>query len=68
MLFSAACTIQLEDKVIITGGECTATIVSVYNMEGWVENLPDLNTGRQDHGCGHYVDTDNNHVRLLLFW
>ena len=45
----------------------TRSTVSVYHIGGWVEDLPDLNTGREDHGCGHYVDTNNDIVRLVLY-
>ena len=64
----AACSIQLNDKVIVTGGQYTETetTVSVYNIGGWVEDLPDLNTGRSNHGCGHYEDNNNDDVRLFL--
>ena len=41
--------------------------MSVYDIGGWVEDLPDLNTERRDHGCGHYVDMENNTVRLVMF-
>ena len=34
-------------------------------MDGWVQDLPDLNQGRYKHGCGHYVDNDNNIVYLV---
>ena len=30
--------------------------VAVYNVDGFVEYLPDLNEKRQDHGCGQYID------------
>ena len=61
--FSHACTIQLDDKVVVTGGYDIETKVSVYSISGWVEDLPDLNTGREQHGCGHYADENNNIVR-----
>ena len=32
--------------------------VSVYNEEGWVEDLPSLNLGRSNHGCGHFMNAD----------
>ena len=32
-----------------------------------MEDLPDLITGRLLHGCGHYVDNNNDIVRLVLF-
>ena len=57
-----ACSIQLQEKVILTGGQFTATMVTVYNTEGWVEELPRLNQGRYRHGCGHFVNTDNKEV------
>ena len=62
----SACSIQLEDKVILTGGvhdSSAMTKVTVYNSGGFVEDKPPLNTGRYYHGCGHYVNTDNKMVR-----
>ena len=26
-----------------------------YGLEGWLEDLPQLNVGRFEHGCGSYV-------------
>ena len=53
----------MEETVIITGGDFKKNQVTVYNTEGWVEDWPELNTGRWDHGCGHFVNTDNQVVR-----
>ena len=39
--------------------------MTVYNNEGFVEDWPELNTGRYDHGCGHFVNTDNKVVRHI---
>ena len=65
--FSDACTIQLEDWVVVTGGtDRPDSTVSVYDVNGWVEDLPDLNQGRDEHGCGYYVDSSNNIVSLQL--
>ena len=58
-----ACSIQMEETVIITGGDFKKNQVTVYNTEGWVADWPELNTGRWDHGCGHFVNTDNQVVR-----
>ena len=60
---SRACSIQLEVNVILTGGyDYTKKTVSVYSTDGWLEDLPDLLTGRYDHGCGHYVNNDDKLV------
>ena len=40
----------------------TRAEVSVYNSGGWVEDLPGLNTARKGHGCGHFVNNDNQVV------
>ena len=58
-----ACSIELEEVVILTGGADTKSLVTVYNNAGFVEDLPSLNTGRSLHGCGHFVNTDNQVVR-----
>jgi len=49
-----ACAIKLKDIVVITGGNTSMATVTSYDMDGWLMNLPDLNTGRSLHGCGHY--------------
>ena len=53
----------MEDTVIITGGQYTESKVTVYNNVGWVADWPELNQGRYDHGCGHFVNTDKKVVR-----
>ena len=50
-----ACSIQLADTVIVTGGSWSLTRVQEYNLQGSVARLPDLNTGRHGHACGHYT-------------
>ena len=66
MYFSFACSIEFEDKVIVTGGFFTEKTVSVYDIEGWVKDLPSLQRGRYNHGCGHYVNDKNKIVRFLI--
>ena len=58
-LFSEACAIELDDKVIVTGGVKNSLTVSVYNTAGWVEDLPKMQQGRFDHGCGHFINSNN---------
>merc|ERR1712227_688024 len=60
-----ACSIQLEETVVITGGSNTMSTASMYSIGGWVEDLPDLLTGRYNHGCGHYINNDNKMVYLV---
>ena len=43
------------DTVVITGGLDTLTTVSVYNVQGWQEDLPSLNIGREGHACTSYI-------------
>ena len=65
LYFSDACAIELDDKVIVTGGRDTLTRVEVYNIHGWIMGLPDLQTGRCGHGCGHYINADEKIVKKL---
>ena len=65
LYFSAGCSIELEDKVILTGGVIdgeTSATVSIYDRKGWLRDLPNLQSARRDHGCGHYVDGSNRVV------
>ena len=67
LFFSGACPIQLENKVILTGGvidSVESTTVSVYDRNGWIGNLPNLQTVRRNHGCGHYRDDNDNIVSV----
>ena len=63
--FRRACAIELADQVVITGGNFpSASQATVYGDGGWVADLPTLNTGRYDHACGHFVNTDNQEVGI----
>ena len=65
LYFSGACSIELEDKVILTGGVIDSeesSIVSIYGRDGWLRDLPNLQSIRRSHGCGHYVDDSNRVV------
>ena len=60
-----ACAIELEDKVIVTGGydnQKSVSRVDVYNISGWMMELPHLIRARRQHGCGHYIDSDDRMV------
>ena len=67
-VFSGACTIETEDKVILSGGVLEggeSSIVSIYDEDGWLRDLPNLQSARKDHGCGHYFDERDNLVNNL---
>ena len=64
--FSRACSIDLGDRVVVTGGFdvwddthwLARSDVQVYNTTGEGETLPYLNTARMDHACGQYIRDD----------
>ena len=64
---SAACAIEEEHEVIITGGSANyvttwqETVVK-YTVTGKKENLPSLNKGRQQHACGHFKNSESSTV------
>ena len=49
--------------MIVTGGVIGPKKVDVYSIDGWVNELVQLNTGRFYHGCGHYINTDDQMVQ-----
>ena len=61
---SYACAIPNSDTVIITGGTSTLNTVAVYNVGGWQEDLPPLNTGRYYHACSSFW-SDERKVKKL---
>ena len=70
LISSSACAIELEDTVVVTGGEGGGynppiATVQVYNISGAQEQLPDLLTARHDHACAHFLDSQNRIVSSL---
>jgi len=60
-----ACSIELPEMFILTGGSVTLTTVSRYSTSGWMEDLPELNEGRRGHGCGYFYNDDMQRVFLV---
>merc|ERR1719300_1800620 len=60
-----ACSIELPELFILTGGSWTWTKVSRYSTSGWMEDLPELNEGRRNHGCGYFFNDDMQMVFLV---
>ena len=66
-----ACSIELPEMFILTGGADTRydtlalTTVSRYSTSGWMEDLPELNEGRRNHGCGYFFNDDMQTVSSI---
>ena len=65
--------------MIVTGGVDAKNTVSVYNMEGWQQDLPSLNSGRSRHACSSYWsgerrvrdnmrENENNYLRNMILF
>ena len=46
----------------LPGGFETPKTVSIYDKDGWVRDMPNLNEGRQEHGCATFL-VDEEQVR-----
>ena len=65
-IYSYACLIDEDgDSFLLTGGWWFEKRTSRYSSERWLQDLDDLNTGRQDHACGWFTDTDGRRVRYI---
>ena len=68
--FSYACSTDLVDTLVVTGGMATGQVgesrVQVYTTAGVGERLPDMNTARMSHACGHFIK-DEKVVTTYLF-
>ena len=42
--------------------------MSRYDTAGYVEDLPSLNEGRSDHGCGVYSVDSGDQVSITLYF
>ena len=64
--YSYSCSISDRETTTITGGRNTTddgdrvpvNKVSQYNVTGWIQDLPQLQQSRWDHGCGYYFNND----------
>ena len=68
-IFSRACAIEFQDRVVVTGGwdgNYIIATVQVYNISGAQEQLPSLQTGRQDHACAHYLNNQDRAVSIAI--
>ena len=66
-LCSYSCLIDEGQTFLLTGGSYSGTrkkVSSRYNINGWMEDLDDLNTGRWSHGCTQFTNNDGDKVRM----
>ena len=52
--------------MILTGGVRSKRRVSVYTTQGWLEDWPSLHRSRIQHGCGHYVNSEDKMVSAMV--
>jgi len=60
-----ACSIELSDRMIITGGILTQNRATEYNSLGFAQDLPSFNDGRWFHACGFFVNGDQEITFLV---
>ena len=67
--FSAACSIEEEETVTMTGGMGTEIVTAVlqYSMTGNHVSLPSLTIGRYAHACGHFTNSNGAIVSRRLY-
>jgi len=61
----SACAIGLDTTMVITGGFDTLNTAALYDITGFLRELPHLNTGRHDHACSHYTAQDGSLTYLV---
>ena len=66
MDFRGSCAIpDPRNEFLYITGSGNPKQVSQYGLEGFIEDLPELNIGRNDHACAGYYD-DTDHFILLV--
>ena len=54
-----------SESFILTGGQHSGRVVARYDMQGHVEDLPQLAVARYGHGCGSYLRGDGTQVSVV---
>ena len=63
---SETCAIQLPTSVILTGGLYTLTKVTEYSETGYLRDLPQLQQGRDMHGCSYFENDMGSKVFIVV--
>ena len=59
-----SCSIPDVDSVVVTGGQYSKGDVVRYNEDGFVEDLPQLISGRWSHACSWYTNSQGAMVNM----
>merc|ERR1712130_784397 len=62
------CSAQIsEDLIVVSGGDYTSELVTLYQLTGDVDETPltSMNRGRRGHACGVYRDAGGKQVLLI---
>ena len=52
--------------MVVTGGTAGSHVLATkYNLDGWLQALPDLNHGRRNHACTWYRADEGDLVYLV---
>merc|ERR1711974_118809 len=60
-----ACAINLDQKLILTGGYSYLNRVSEYSQSGFTRDLPQLQQGRRVHGCSYFENEEGTKTFLV---
>jgi len=60
-----ACAINIGSTVILTGGYSSRNRVSEYSESGFTRDLPQLQQGRQSHGCSYFENEEGTKTFLV---
>ena len=73
-MYSEACSINIGQTLLLTGGTYSLNRVSEYSEDGYLRDLPQLLQGRRNHGCSYFeneegtkVDIDSNSCGVIIF-
>ena len=65
MISRSACGIEMDDKIVVTGGYNSEEKVAEFTEAGAVSYLRNLKTGRYWHACSKFVNDDGDTVSSL---
>ena len=61
---SHSCGLEVNQRLIVTGGYYSLRTVAEFTLSGAVTYLPDLQEGRWAHACSKFLDSNGETVSL----